>query len=140
MTDVPAAVEFYTKRLGFTLGFTWPESGPPTMAGVNLGDVQIFLEQRRAESRRHLGVLRRRKRRRALRGAAGERRRDRGANRPTGRTGSATISHAIWTATDWLRHYIYNTGEPIEIERVDVPVRLEKRLAALLHDLAAYKR
>src|SRR5438874_1147647 len=29
---------------------------------------------------------------------------------------------------------------PIVIERVDVPVRLEKRLAALLHDLAAKKR
>lgn len=32
------------------------------------------------------------------------------------------------------------TGPPIEIQRVDVPVRLEKRLAALLVDLAAHKR
>jgi hypothetical protein len=31
-------------------------------------------------------------------------------------------------------------GPPLKIERVDVPVRLEKRLAALLHDLAEYKR
>jgi hypothetical protein len=30
-------------------------------------------------------------------------------------------------------------GPPIPIERVDVPVRLEKRLAALLFDLAAHK-
>jgi hypothetical protein len=29
---------------------------------------------------------------------------------------------------------------PLKIERVDVPVRLEKRLAALLYDLAEYKR
>jgi hypothetical protein len=36
-------------------------------------------------------------------------------------------------------HYIYTGGEPIEIERIDVPVRLETRLAALLADLAAYK-
>ena len=36
--------------------------------------------------------------------------------------------------------YIFSQGEPIVIERVDVPVRLEKRLAALLLDLAAYKR
>ena len=36
--------------------------------------------------------------------------------------------------------YIYNAGPPLEVERVDVPVRLEKRLAALLHDLAAHKR
>lgn len=28
----------------------------------------------------------------------------------------------------------------MEIERVDVPVRLEKRLAAVLEDLAAFKR
>ena len=37
-------------------------------------------------------------------------------------------------------HYIFSGGDPIEIERVNVPVRLEKRLAALLADLAAYKR
>jgi hypothetical protein len=37
-------------------------------------------------------------------------------------------------------HYIYNQGPPLLIERVDVPVRLEKRLAALLHDLAEHKR
>jgi hypothetical protein len=37
-------------------------------------------------------------------------------------------------------HYIYTAGEPVAIERLDVPVRLEKRLAALLHDLAAHKR
>jgi hypothetical protein len=37
-------------------------------------------------------------------------------------------------------HNIYNTGEPLEIERVDVPVRLEKRLAAALQDLAQHKR
>jgi hypothetical protein len=36
--------------------------------------------------------------------------------------------------------YIYNVGPPIEIERVEVSVRLEKRLAALLHDLASHKR
>lgn len=30
-------------------------------------------------------------------------------------------------------------GEPLKFERVDVPVRLEKRLAALLKDLAAHK-
>jgi len=37
-------------------------------------------------------------------------------------------------------HHLFNVGPPIEIERVDVPVRLEKRLAALLHDLAEHKR
>jgi hypothetical protein len=37
-------------------------------------------------------------------------------------------------------HHLYNAGPPIRIERVDVPLRLEKRLAALLYDLAEHKR
>ena len=41
--DVSAAVEFYTTKLGFRPGFTW--GTPPTFAGVNLGSVQMFLEQ-----------------------------------------------------------------------------------------------
>ena len=36
-------------------------------------------------------------------------------------------------------HPLFNLGPRIEIERVDVPVRLEKRLAALLQDLAEHK-
>ena len=44
VSDLDAAVEFYTKKLGFWLAFKWGE--PPTMAGVNLGQcVQIFLQQ-----------------------------------------------------------------------------------------------
>src|SRR5688572_1655161 len=41
--DVRAAADFYANNLGFTVSFTWGE--PPTMAGVNLGEVQMFLEQ-----------------------------------------------------------------------------------------------
>ena len=37
-------------------------------------------------------------------------------------------------------HPSFSSGPPIKIERVDVPVRLEKRLAALLGDLAEHKR
>ena len=43
VTDVPAAVEFYTTKLGFQPGFMWGE--PPRFAAVNLGQMQIFLEQ-----------------------------------------------------------------------------------------------
>jgi len=38
-------VDFYTSKLGFEVGFTWLEGESPTMAGVNLGDVHVFLEQ-----------------------------------------------------------------------------------------------
>jgi len=41
-TDVSAAIDFYITVLGFRLGFTWGE--PPGIAGVNLGDEQMFLE------------------------------------------------------------------------------------------------
>src|SRR5687768_17498792 len=41
--DVGAAVDFYTKKLGFHLAFA--AGDPPTMAGVNLGNEQMFLEQ-----------------------------------------------------------------------------------------------
>jgi catechol 2,3-dioxygenase-like lactoylglutathione lyase family enzyme len=43
VSDLAAAVDFYTNKLGFQLAFTWGE--PPTMAGVNLGHVQMFLER-----------------------------------------------------------------------------------------------
>ena len=42
VADLAAAVEFYTGRLGFIHAFSWGE--PPSMAGVNLGATQIFLE------------------------------------------------------------------------------------------------
>jgi catechol 2,3-dioxygenase-like lactoylglutathione lyase family enzyme len=41
VSDVRAAVEFYTTKLGFTLAFA--EGDPPRFAGINLGRVQIFL-------------------------------------------------------------------------------------------------
>lgn len=42
VSDLDAAIDFYTNKLGFWLAFKWGE--PPTMAGVNLDHVQIFLE------------------------------------------------------------------------------------------------
>ncbi len=41
VSDIPTAVEFYIQKLGFQQAFTWGE--PPTFAGVNLGNVQMFL-------------------------------------------------------------------------------------------------
>ncbi len=44
VSDIPAAIDFYTKKLGFKLAFTWG-GDPPTYAGVNLGKVQMFLQK-----------------------------------------------------------------------------------------------
>jgi hypothetical protein len=41
VTDVLAAVDFYTRKLGFSLAFTLGE--PPTFAGVNLGEASVHL-------------------------------------------------------------------------------------------------
>lgn len=43
VVDVATAVEHYVKQLGFWHAFS--EGDPPSFAGVNLGDVQLFLEQ-----------------------------------------------------------------------------------------------
>ena len=43
VTDVRAAIEFYTTKLAFWLAFA--EGDPPTFAGLNLGGVQMFLER-----------------------------------------------------------------------------------------------
>ena len=37
-------------------------------------------------------------------------------------------------------HAIFSVGDPIKVERVDLHVRIEQRLAALLEDLAKFKR
>lgn len=136
--DVPAAVEFYTNRLGFSTGFTWGE--PVTMAGVNLGDVQLFLEQG-APAGREVSVY----------FVVGDADALHAFHRGSGVEIAEEIGDRPYGLRDYMvrdphgytlgfGHYIYTVGEPIPIERVDVPVRLEKRLAALLDDLAAHKR
>ena len=109
---------------------------PPTMAGVNLGDVQIFLERGAPHPEGFMLYF--------VVGDADELyafHREGGVeiltapeDRPYGlRDYAVRDLHGYGLS---FGHYIYTVGEPVPIERVDVPVRLEKRLAALLHDLA----
>jgi catechol 2,3-dioxygenase-like lactoylglutathione lyase family enzyme len=138
VSDVRAAVEFYTKRLGFWSPFM--EGNPPTMAGVNLGSAQIFLE-RGTPSPEGCSVY-------FVVGDADELHefhRSRGIeiaqpldDRPYGlRDYTARDLHGYRLT---FGHRLLNAGPPIKVERVDVPLRLEKRLAGLLHDLARHKR
>ncbi|HEU4880721.1 MAG TPA: VOC family protein [Longimicrobium sp.] len=136
--DLQAAIDFYTQKLGFSLGFTSGE--PLTFAAVNLGEVQLFFTQGAPspEGCHVFFVVS-----------------DADALYAFHRAGGVEVVEEIADRAYELRdyavrdlngyqlvfgHYIYNAGPPIPIERVDVPVRLEKRLAALLHDLAAHKR
>jgi uncharacterized glyoxalase superfamily protein PhnB len=136
--DVPSAVEFYTKKLGFKLGFTWGE--PPTMAGVNLGNVQMFL-QKGAPNPEGCSVS-------FVVGDADELYEYQRANGvevvvPIGDRHYGIRDYRVRDLHGYelsFGHHLFNDGPPIEIERVDVPVRIEKRLAALLQDLAEHKR
>ena len=138
VSDIPAAVEFYTTKLGFKLGFTWGD--PPTFAGVNLGSVQIFLDLGEPSPKGcevyflvdDADVLYE-------------------FHRATGVEIAAAIDDREYGIRDYavrdlhgyqlvFGHHLLNAGPKIEIERVDVPLRLEKRLAALLEDLAKHKR
>ena len=139
--DLPAAIDYYINKLGFKLGFTWGGE-PPTFAGVNLGSVQMFLGTGIATPNpdRSSAVF--------LVSDVDELYEFQLAN-------GVEISPPIADRSYGIRDYgvrdlngyllsfgqhIFNTGDPVGIERVDVHVRLEKRLAALLEDLARHKR
>ena len=137
VSDVMAAVDFYTSKLGFSLGFVWGD--PTTMAGVNLGDVQIFLGQGKPAPEGCAVNF--------VVGNADELYEFQHANGVEVADPPDDREYGLrdYTIRDLygyhlsFGHYIYNTGPALEIERVAVPVRLEKRLAALLQDLAEHK-
>ena len=138
VSDVPAAVDFYLGKLGFTLGFTWGD--PVSFAGVNLGQVQLFLAQGTSNPAGCSVAF--------VVGDADELYEYHRANGvdievPPEDRDYGLRDYGIRDLNGYnlnFGHYIYNVGPGIEIERVEVPVRLEKRLAALLTDLAAHKR
>jgi catechol 2,3-dioxygenase-like lactoylglutathione lyase family enzyme len=138
--DILSAVEFYTKKLGFTQAFIWGE--PPTFAGVNLDKVQMFLAKGTPTPSRETGTvyflvddvdsLYEFHRARGVEIAQAI------DDRPYGiRDYSVRDLYGYYLV---FGQHLCNGGPPIEIERVNVPVRLEKRLAALLQDLAVHKR
>lgn len=140
VTDLREALDFYVSKLGFDLGFTWGD--PPTFAGVNFSKVQIFLSKGTPTPSADVApvffVVD-----------------DADAMYEFHRANGVDIAQPIgdrsWNLRDYVvrdlhgyrlvfGHYIYSEGPRVFIERVPVPVRLEKRLAALLQDLAVHKR
>lgn len=146
--DVAAAVEFYSKRLGFKCAFTSGE--PASFAGMSFGEVQIFLEQGNPNAGGTSAYF-----------VMGEP--DASHGNPADLQALFDHHHANgveivqppadrdyglrdYTVRDPHGYYLTfgirlmgGSEGPLKIERVDVPVRLEKRLAALLADLAAHK-
>jgi catechol 2,3-dioxygenase-like lactoylglutathione lyase family enzyme len=138
VSNVPAAIDFYTQKLGFKLGFSWGE--PVRIAGVNLGNVQIFLEQGTPNPSGCSVYF-----------MVGDAEELYQFHRANGVVIVEPLEDRAYGLRDYrardlngyelsFGHHIYNEGPPLVIERVDVPVRLEKRLAALLQDLALHKR
>jgi catechol 2,3-dioxygenase-like lactoylglutathione lyase family enzyme len=138
VADLPAAIDFYTSRLGFMLSFTWGD--PPVFAGVNLGKVQMFLQPGTPDPK---GC--------AVYFIVGDADQLYDFHRANGVEIAQAIGDREYGIRDYVvrdlngyhlsfGHHLLNAGPPIPIERVDVAVRLEKRLAALLQDLAAHKR
>jgi catechol 2,3-dioxygenase-like lactoylglutathione lyase family enzyme len=137
--DLSAAIDFYVNKLGFVQAFTWGE--PPSFAGVNLGRVQIFLRQGTPTPSANTA-------------ASSFIVDDVDALYEFHRANSVPIAVEIDDRPYGIRDYavrdadgyylsfgqhLMTAGPPLRIRRVDVPVRLEKRLAALLHDLAVHK-
>lgn len=138
VTDISAAVDFYTKKLGFKLAFTWGD--PPTFAGVNLGKVQMFLQKGTPDPKGCSVYF-----------LVGDADQLYEFHRSNGVEVAQDIGDRDYGIRDYVvrdlqgyylsfGHHLFNAGPPIKIERVDVPVRLEKRLAGLLQDLAKHKR
>jgi catechol 2,3-dioxygenase-like lactoylglutathione lyase family enzyme len=137
VSNVRAAVEFYAEKLGFESAFM--QGDPPSFAGVNLDRAQVFLE-RGTPSPKGCSVY-------FVVSDADE-------LHEFHRSKGVQIVQALddrpyelrdYTVRDLdgyhltFGHRLFNAGPPLPIKRVDVPVRLEKRLAALLRDLAKHK-
>src|SRR6516165_6648540 len=138
VTDIPAAVDFYTQQLGFKRTFTWGD--PPTFAGVNLGKVQLILQTGTPDPKGCSVYF--------LVGDADQLYEFHCAN---GVDVVKEVGDREYGIRDYVvrdlygyylsfGHHLCNAGPPVRIARLDLSVRLEKRLAALLQDLANHKR
>lgn len=135
VSDIPGAVDYYTSKLGFTHVFTWGE--PPEIAGVNLGEVSVHLYEGDPQQNSVYFVVNDADKMHAYHVSQGVKVLFPPEDRPY-----ELRDYAIrdpWGNKLSFGHYIQLKTPALTIERVDVAVRLEKRLAALLADLAAYK-
>lgn len=135
--DVDAAAEFYATRLGFSIGFTFGD--PPTLAGVVLDRVQIFLERGSPEPQRGLVYF-----------VVGDADELHGFHLANGVEVLEEPGDRDYGLRDYVirdldgnalsfGHRLPVAEPPLEIERVELSIRLEKRLAAALADLAKRK-
>ena len=120
------------------MAFTWGD--PPTFAGVKLDKVEVFLQKGTPDPKGSSVYF-----------LVGDADQLYEFHRANGVEVAQEIGDREYAIRDYVvrdlngyylsfGHHLFNAGPPIKIARVDVPVRLEKRLAALLQDLAKHKR
>lgn len=133
-------VDFYVNKLGFVEGFTWGE--PPTFAGVNLGKVQLFLAKGTPTPNRDTAVAYFR---------VGDADRLYEFHRRNGVEVAVAIDDREYGLRDYtvrdlhgyyltFGHHLLGDGPPLHIDRVEMTVRLGRRLVALVRDLAVHKK
>ena len=137
VNSINDALEYYTGKLGFRVRFTW--GNPPNFAGVSIGEVTIHLSANMptAPGNYVYFVVSDAKELYHFHTANGVEIVEPPADRDYG-LHDYRIRDPYGNELAF-GHNIYNIGPPIKIERVDVFVRLEKRLAAMLYDLAEHK-
>lgn len=137
VSDIYASLEFYTQKLGFTEQFVWGE--PVVFAGITLDETTIHLTLVKEVQNKAMVNF--------VVSSASELYQVQQSN---GVKIVVPIDDREYGLRDYqvedpdgnligFGHYIYNQGPAVKIERVEVQVRLEKRLAALLQDLAVHK-
>jgi uncharacterized glyoxalase superfamily protein PhnB len=135
--DINDAISFYRDKLGFKLEFMWGD--PVHFAGMSIGKIHIHLMQGEVTTGKSLAYF-------AVEGID-ELYEFHVAN---GVEITEPIGNRDYDMRDYqtrdpygnllgFGHYIFSKNPPLKIERVDVALRLEKRLAALLKDLAEHK-
>jgi hypothetical protein len=135
--DIPQAIEYYTQRLGFKFDFDWGE--PPRFAGVSIGSVSLHL----MKGVENIG-----------KGFAYFVVEDVDELYDYHKSNSVEIVEPIANREYNMRDYhvcdfcgnmlgfgkyVMSITPELKIERTELPVRIESRLAALLKDLAEYK-
>jgi uncharacterized glyoxalase superfamily protein PhnB len=135
--NVQTAVEFYRDRLGFEVDFLWGE--PPVHAGVRLGTVSIHFSRDEPNTNGFWIYL-------VVNGvdelfewytSNGVDLLDSPKTQPWGMREFSIRDNNGYHLR--FAQHDFRSGPPVKVERVEIQARIEKRLAALLGDLAEHK-
>jgi uncharacterized glyoxalase superfamily protein PhnB len=135
--DVEAAATFYRDKLGFDVEFLWGD--PPAHAGVRLGCASIHFSQGAPNSDGHWIYL-----------VVDDVDRLFEWYRANGVETVNEPQTQPWGMREFnlndlngyrlrLAQHDFRSGPPVKVERVEIHARIEKRLAALVQDLAEHK-